>query len=50
MEGTPVEGEVIGVLEGRKPRLVVNTDGAAEVEEAIVVASFEDMIAVVCTG
>ena len=49
MDGTPVEGEVKGVLEGRKPRLVVNTDGAADVE-AIVVASFEDMIVVVCTG
>ena len=50
MDGTLVEGEAKGVLEGRKPRLMVNTDDAADVEEATVVALFEDMIVVVCTG
>jgi hypothetical protein len=40
MEGTPVVMEEVGVLEGRKPRFVVNVDGVAvgEVDEAVIVS------------
>ena len=37
---TPVVMEEVGVLEGRKPRFVVNVDGVAvgEVEDAVIVS------------
>ena len=40
MEETPVVMEEVGVLEGRKPRFVVNVDGVAvgEVDEAVIVS------------
>jgi hypothetical protein len=39
-EGTPVLVEEVDVLDGRKPRFVVNVDGVAvgEVEDAVIVS------------